>query len=38
MTFLRASDRAESTKGLYTGLAVGHVEPVIGHLALPRGR
>jgi integrase len=33
-TFLRASDRAESTKDLYAGLTVGHVEPVIGHLAL----
>ena len=31
---LRASDRAESTKDLYAGLTVGHVEPVIGHLAL----
>jgi integrase len=34
VTFLRASDRAESTKDLYAGLTVGHVEPVIGHLAL----
>lgn len=33
-TFLRASDRAESTKDLYAGLTVGHVELVIGHLAL----
>jgi integrase len=33
-TFLRASYRAESTKDLYAGLTVGHVEPVIGHLAL----
>jgi len=33
-TFLRASDRAESTKDLYAGLTAGHVEPVIGHLAL----
>lgn len=33
-TFLRASDRAESTKDLYAGLTVGHVEPIIGHLAL----
>src|SRR5215211_8545986 len=33
-TFLRASDRAESTKDLYAGLTVGHVEPAIGHLAL----
>jgi len=33
-TFLRAGDRAESTKDLYAGLTVGHVEPVSGHLAL----
>src|SRR5829696_2611477 len=33
-TFLRASDRAESTKDLYAGLTVRHVEPLIGHLAL----
>lgn len=33
-TFLRASDRAESTKALYAGLTTGHVEPVIGHLRL----
>jgi hypothetical protein len=33
-TFLRASERAESTKDLYAGLTMGHVEPVIGHLAL----
>jgi hypothetical protein len=33
-TFLRASDRAESTKDLYAGLTAGHVERVIGHLAL----
>ena len=33
-TFLRASDRAESTKDLYAGLTVHHVEPLIGHLAL----
>ena len=30
-TFLRASDRAESTKDLYAGLTVRHVEPLIGH-------
>jgi hypothetical protein len=34
MTFLRASDRAESTKDLYAGLTARHVEPLIGHLAL----
>jgi hypothetical protein len=33
-TSVRVSDRAESTKDLYAGLTVGHVEPVIGHLAL----
>jgi hypothetical protein len=33
-TFLRASDRAESTKDLYAGLTARHVEPMIGHLAL----
>lgn len=33
-TFLRASDRAESTKDLYAGLTERHVEPLIGHLAL----
>src|SRR5215218_6620399 len=33
MTFLRASDRAESTKDLYAGLTVHHVEPLIGHLS-----
>jgi integrase len=33
-TFLRASDRAESTKELYAGLTERHVEPLIGHLAL----
>jgi len=33
-TFLRASDRAESTKQLYAGLTERHVESVIGHLAL----
>src|ERR687897_73954 len=33
-TFLRASDRAESTKDLYAGLTVHHVEPLIGQLAL----
>jgi integrase len=33
-TFLRASDRAESTKDLYAGLTSRHVEPLIGHLPL----
>jgi integrase len=33
-TFLRASDRAESTEDLYAGLTARHVEPAIGHLAL----
>lgn len=33
-TFLRASDRAEATKQLYTGLTRGHVETVIGHVRL----
>ena len=33
-TFLRASDRAESTKDLYAGLTKRHIEPLIGHLAL----
>src|SRR5918994_1204883 len=37
-TFLRASDRAESTKDLYAGLTVHHVEPLIGHLALGQVR
>lgn len=30
-TFLRASDRAESTKDLYAGLTARHVDPLIGH-------
>lgn len=33
-TFLRASDRAESTKLLYAGLTRRYVEPMIGHLSL----
>jgi integrase len=33
-TFLRASDRAKSTKSLYSGLTRRHIEPVIGHLRL----
>jgi len=33
-TFLLASDRAVSTKQLYAGLTVRHVEPVIGQLGL----
>jgi hypothetical protein len=33
-TFLRASDRAESTKDLYAGLTSRHVDPLIGHLPL----
>lgn len=33
-TFLRASDRAESTKSLYAGLTRRHVEPLIGQLGL----
>ena len=34
VTFLQASDRAESTKDLYAGLTLRHVEPLIGHLPL----
>ena len=33
-TFLHAIDRAESTKDLYVGLTLRHVEPLIGHLPL----
>jgi integrase len=33
-TFLLASDRAVSTKELYAGLTLRHVEPVIGQLCL----
>ena len=33
-TFLRASDRAESTKDLYAGLTARHIEPLIGQLTL----
>jgi hypothetical protein len=33
-TFLRASDRAESTKSLYAGLTLNHIEPVVCHLRL----
>jgi hypothetical protein len=32
-TFLRASDRAESTKDLFAGLTARHVEPLIGSAA-----
>ncbi len=35
-TFLKASDRAQSTKDLYAGLTRRHVEPVIGAVRLDR--
>jgi hypothetical protein len=38
VTFLRASDRAESTKLLYRGLTARHVEPVIGAIRLDQLR
>lgn len=37
-TFLRASDRAPSTKQMYAGLMVRHVDPVIGHVTLAQLR
>ncbi|WP_122817378.1 tyrosine-type recombinase/integrase [Nocardioides pantholopis] len=36
--FLRASDRAASTKALYAGLTIRHVEPVIGQVRLSQLR
>ena len=37
-TFLQASDRASSTKSLYAGLTLRHVEPVIGRAPLGQVR
>jgi integrase len=37
-TFLQASDRAASTKSLYAGLTLRHVEPVIGRTPLGQVR
>jgi integrase len=37
-TFLQASDRASSTKSLYAGLTLRHVEPVIGRTPLGQVR
>jgi integrase len=37
-TFLQASDRASSTKSLYAGLTLRHVEPVIGRSPLGQVR
>ncbi len=37
-TFLQASDRAPSTKNLYVGLTLRHVEPVIGRTPLGQVR
>lgn len=37
-TFLRASDRAPSTKQLYSGLTRRHVEPLVGHVRLDQLR
>ena len=37
-TFLRASDRALSTKDLYSGLTKRHVDPIIGHVRLDQLR
>ena len=37
-TFLQASDRASSTKNLYAGLTLRHVEPVIGRTPLGQVR
>ena len=37
-TFLRASDRAPSTKELYSGLTKRHVDPIIGHVRLDQLR
>ncbi|MGI9156027.1 MAG: tyrosine-type recombinase/integrase, partial [Marmoricola sp.] len=36
MTFLKASDRADTTKTLYQGLTHKHVEPLIGGIRLDR--